>query len=139
MSVSLFKSFLEEYGGCEAKAIATLKGEWQEPPNPAFLIGQYVHSWSEGKLEEFKKEHPEIISTRGATKGQLKKDFQIADKMVQALAKDKLIEKVRQGEKEVILTTELFGVPWKCQIDIDNPQAIVDLKTTRDRSEEHTS
>lgn len=132
MSVSLFKSFIEEYGGCEAKAMATLKGEWKEPPNPAFLIGQYVHAWSEGKLEQFKEEHPEIISSRGATKGKLKKEFMVADKMIETLKKDKLVSKVREGEKEVIFTTELFGVPWKCQIDIDGENAIVDLKTTRD-------
>lgn len=132
MSVSLFKNFLKEYGGCEAKAMAKLKGEWTDAPNPAFLIGSYVHAWSEGKLDEFKAEHPEILSSRGATKGQLKKDFQIADKMIATLDKDKLINMVRKGEKEVIIAQELFGIPWKAQLDILGSNHFADLKTTRD-------
>jgi hypothetical protein len=134
MSVSLFKSFLEDYGGCEARTIAIMNGEWEEQPNPAFVLGSYVHAWNEGKLEEFKEQHPEIVSSRGKTKGQLKKEFVVAENMIKTLKKDKLVSKVRQGDKEVILTAELFGVPWKCAIDIYNPnfKTIVDLKTTRD-------
>lgn len=51
MSVSLFKSFIK----CEAKTIAELNGEWEEENKDAFLLGSYVHAWSEGALEEFKR------------------------------------------------------------------------------------
>ena len=129
MSVSLFKSFIK----CEAKTMAKLNGEWEEENKDAFLLGSYVHAWSEGTLEEFKKDHPEMYSTRGATKGQLKAAFQIADKMITTLKDDKLVQEAREGQKEVIQTAELFGVPWKVMFDIYNPdrKAIVDIKTTR--------
>ncbi|WP_460299757.1 PD-(D/E)XK nuclease-like domain-containing protein [Clostridium botulinum] len=133
MSVSLFKSFLEEYGGCEARTMAVLNGEWEENKTNAFLVGSYVHSWNEGKLEDFKKGHPEMYSSRGITKGQLKKEFQVANKMIETLSKDKLIQKVREGQKEVVMWAEIFGIPWKCMIDIYNPKmkSFTDLKTTR--------
>jgi hypothetical protein len=126
MSVSQFKSFNE----CEAKAKAKLDGIWQDKPNEAFLIGSYVHSWSEGKLEEFKVEHPELYKKDGS----LMCKFDIAEKMIAALKDDEFVTKVREGQKEVIMTAELFGVPFKCMIDIYNPEqeVIVDLKTTRE-------
>ena len=133
MSVSLFKSFLEEYGGCEARTMAVLNEEWEEPETDAFLVGSYVHAWNEGTLEKFKKEHPEIHSSRGATKGRLKKDFQIANKMIETLSRAKLIQKLREGQKEVVMWTDIFNIPWKCMIDIYNPKmkSFTDLKTTR--------
>ncbi len=55
MSVSLFKSFLEEYNGCEARTMAVLNGSWEEIKPDSFLVGNYVHAWNQGTLEEFKK------------------------------------------------------------------------------------
>lgn len=129
MSVSLFKNFKQ----CEAKTMAKLNGEWEDSNKDALLLGSYVHAWSEGSLEQFKAEHPEMYSTRGATKGQLKAAFQIANRMIDTLKDDKLVQEAREGQKEVIQTAELFGVPWKAMFDIYNPEkkVIVDLKTTR--------
>lgn len=126
MSVSQFKSFCK----CEAKTMAKLKGEWKDDNQDALLIGSYVHSWSEGTLEEFRKEHIEMFKKDGSIYAK----YEVADKMINTLAKDELISKVREGEKEVIMTEEIFGVPWKCMIDIYNPdkKVIVDLKTTRE-------
>lgn len=130
MSVSQYKSFRE----CEAKALAKINGEWEDTDKDALLLGSYVHAWNEGTLHEFKTEHPEMYSSRGVTKGQLKSTFTIADKMIQTLKDDPLISKVREGCKEVIMMAEMFGVPWKIMIDIYNPElgTIVDLKTTRE-------
>ena len=129
MSVSQYKNFLK----CEACTVAELDGEWERSISDSLLIGSYVHAWNEGKLDKFKNDHPEIISSRGSTKGKLKKNFALADLMINALKTDALVEKVRQGEKEVIMTSELFGIPWKIMIDIYNTdfKAIIDLKTTR--------
>src|SRR5690606_16009714 len=54
--------------------------------------------------------------------------------MIETLRNDPLIEKAREGEKEVILTGELFGMPWKCMIDIYNTKirALTDLKTCQE-------
>ncbi|AJA42562.1 hypothetical protein phiCT453B_10 (endogenous virus) [Clostridium phage phiCT453B] len=125
-SVSQFKSFKQ----CEAKTIAKLNGEWEEGRNEAFLLGSYVHAWSEGTLEEFKTEHPELFKKDGT----LYAKYALGDKMIATLEKDNLVKKVREGQKEVVMIAELFGAKWKCMIDIYNPdrKVFVDLKTTRE-------
>jgi len=125
-SVSQFKSFRE----CEAKTMAKLNGTWVDGENDAFTLGSYVHLWSEGgNLGEFRAAHPEMFKKDGS----LLKKYEIADKMIQTLASDPMIEKVREGQKEVIFTGSLFGAKWKIMIDIYNPTngVFVDLKTTR--------
>lgn len=124
-SVSQFKAFKE----CEAKVIAKLNGEWKEKENEAFLLGSYVHAWSEGTLKEFKNENPQLFKKDGT----LYAKYELGDKMISALANDLLVERVREGQKEVIITAELFGAKWKCMMDIYNPsrKVFADIKTTR--------
>ncbi|NFO48022.1 hypothetical protein FDB40_14020, partial [Clostridium botulinum] len=74
MSVSQYKLFKQ----CEEKAVAKLKGEYKQNESDAFLLGKYIHSWSEGTLEKFKEENPSLYSSQGKTKGQLKSTFKIA-------------------------------------------------------------
>lgn len=128
-SVSQYKSFKF----CEAREVAKLKGEVEKTSNDAFLVGQYVHSWSEGTLEKFKEEHPEIISSKGATKGQLKSTFLIANSMINTLSNDEMCMNVLNGDKEVMFTGDLFGVKWKILVDVLNLDKgyFVDLKTTQ--------
>lgn len=129
MSVSQYHSFLE----CEAKAMAQIYGGWEEPATDAFLIGSYVHAWNEGALDKFKEKHPELFSSKGATKGELKATYKIADAMIETLKNDPAVMYILEGEKEVIMTAEFAGCMWKCKIDAYNPvkQRIVDLKTAR--------
>lgn len=132
MSVSQFKEFDIEHGGCPARAIAKLKGEWEDEEKTALLVGSYVHAWNEGK-EAFKKfceeNHDSIYKKRGG----MYAPFEQADEMIYKLKNDELVTKVREGQKEVILTFEMFGVPWKIMIDIYNPtmKSFTDLKTCR--------
>lgn len=131
-SVSQFKAFRE----CEAKTMAKLNGSWTDGNNDAFTLGSYVHLWSEGgNLGEFRAQHPEMFKKDGS----LLKKFEVVDKMIQTLANDPLVEKVREGQKEVIMTGELFGTLWKIMIDIYNPSkgVFVDLKTTREISKKY--
>ena len=83
MSVSQFKDFLK----CEAQALAKLKGEYKEPMNDCFTIGSYVGASIEGAeaLEKFKTANPQIYSSSGKTKGELKSEYKLADKMVETL------------------------------------------------------
>lgn len=129
MSVSQFKSFLK----CEAAAIAKLNGEYEGPKSDALLLGSYVHSWLEGTTEEFKTNNPEIFSSRGATKGRLKSEYQNANKMIQVLESDPFCMMALEGQKEVIMTGELFGLPWKIRMDVYNPKQgrFADLKTVK--------
>ncbi len=126
-SVSQFKSFRS----CEAKTMAKLNGEWSDVGNDAFILGSYVHAWNEGaSLGEFKANHPQMFKKDGS----LLAKYAIGDKMIETLQNDPFILQVREGEKEVIMTAELFGTPWKAMLDIYNPNKgyFADLKTTRD-------
>lgn len=122
---------------CEAKAMAELNGEYgSEEKSDAFLIGGYVDACltgTKGEFERFKKEHPEMYSTRGESKGQLKSTYKIADIMIDRCKKDKLFMAFIGGEHQDIFCAELFGCVWKCKLDSYTPhKAIVDLKTTRE-------
>lgn len=108
MSVSQYKLWLK----CERQALAKVRGEYKALETDAFLLGKYVHAFSEGTLEKFKEENPSLYSSQGKTKGQLKSTFKVAETMVKALEEDKACMKFLDGEKEVIIEGELFGVRW---------------------------
>jgi hypothetical protein len=129
MSVSQYKDFLK----CEAAALAKLNGEYEEPKQDCFLLGSYVHAALEGTLEQFKADNPEVFSSRGATKGELKSEYRHGDVMIQTLRDDELCSMMLQGMNEQIITAELYGVQWKAKIDILAPEEgrIVDLKTVK--------
>ena len=127
MSVSQFKDFNGTYGrrACEAAALAKLKGEWKEEPNNAMLVGSYVDRYFEGTLDSFKQEHQEIFKRDGT----LKAEYNKANLMIQRAERDELFMKYMSGEKQVIMTAEVFGTPWKIKMDSYLPGiAIVDLK-----------
>lgn len=129
MSVSQYKDFLK----CEAAALARLNRKYDEPKNEALLFGSYVHSWLDGTIEDFKAENPDLFSTRGATKGELKANYKLADEMIKVLEADPFAMMALQGEKEVIMTGELFGIDWKIRMDVYNPHQgrFSDLKTVK--------
>lgn len=124
LSVSQYKDFKK----CEAMALATLRGEWIRPTTTALLVGSYVDSWFEGTLDEFIAAHPEILKKDGT----LKADFVQAEELIEFVKKDRLFMEYMAGEKQVIMTAELFGTPWKIKIDSYHPgKKIVDGKVMR--------
>ncbi|KIL35842.1 hypothetical protein SD71_10615 [Cohnella kolymensis] len=129
MSNSQYKGFL----ACEAQALAKLNGEYTEPQHDALLLGSYVHAAIESVTAQidFIEKHPQMFSSRGATKGELKAEYRHADKMISTVLEDPLCAQMLEGEKEVIITAELFGVPWKAKIDVLAEDRIVDLKTVK--------
>lgn len=124
MSVSQYKDFQT----CEAMAMATIRGEWVRPKTTALLVGSYIDSWFEGTLDEFLATHPEIFKKDGT----LKAEFLQAEDLISFAKKDPLFMEYMAGKKQVILTRELFGSPWKIKIDSYHPgEKIVDLKVMR--------
>ena len=114
---------------CEAKALAKLEGRYYEEPSTAMLVGSYVDSYFEGTLPKFKSENPDIFTKAGS----LKATYKNAEQMIMRAERDDLFMKYMSGEKQTIMTANVFGVDWKCKIDSYIPKvAIVDLKTTRD-------
>ena len=135
MSVHQYLDFVGHMGvnGCEAHAMAKLKGEWTDETTKAMLIGSYVDSYFEGTLDKFKEEHPEVFSSRGSTAGELKSDYKMAENLIRRCEKDQYFMQTLSGEKQVIMTGYLFGCEWKIKMDSYIPgKAIVDLKTSSD-------
>lgn len=129
MSVHQYLDFVGHMGvqGCEEKALAKLKGDYQQETTTAMLVGSYVDSYFEGTLEQFKDEHPECFTQ----KGELKATFKQAEKMISRCKQDEYFMETLSGEKQVIMTGYLFGCDWKIKMDSYLPgRAIVDLKTS---------
>jgi len=131
--------------GCEARAMAKLNGEYEEETTKAMLVGSILDTlWElddlplEEKLNIIADKYPECISSRGATKGELKNEYKQALQLYQRTLKDELFCKFMSGEKQVIMTGEIEGLPFKIKMDSYIPDvAIVDLKTTQDASMKH--
>lgn len=131
--------------GCEARAMAKINGEFEEETTKAMLIGSILDTlWElddlpiEEKLSIIADKFPECVSSRGNTKGELKSEFKQALTLYQRTLKDELFCKFMSGEKQVIMTGEIEGVPFKIKMDSYIPDvAIVDLKTTQDTSPKH--
>jgi predicted nucleic-acid-binding Zn-ribbon protein len=117
MSVSQFKSFVPELGGCEAAAMAKIKGEWDPEEKDALLFGKAVHAWNDGALAEFKRNHPDLYKKDGTVYAK----FAGIEDCIEALKNDPVCMVALEGEKERIFTAHMFGVPWKIMIDSYNP------------------
>ena len=124
MSVSQWKAFER----CQHSALAEIKGKYKREESTALLVGSYVDSYFEGTLANFIKAHPEIY-TKGGT---LRADFTQAEAIIQRIMKDRLFMEYLSGEKQVIMTGEICGVPIKIKIDSLLPDKIVDLKVMKD-------
>jgi len=128
-SVSQYKDFMK----CESAALAKLKEEWEPTSDPkALLVGNYVHSYFESEQAHtaFKEQNQAKLLKKN---GELYRDFEIAEQMIQRVDKEPFFNFLWQGEKEVPVTGKLFGVEWKGKIDLLNVEEgyFVDLKTTR--------
>lgn len=132
-SISQYKRFRE----CEARALAELEGEWEDQrDNTALLVGNMVHSYFESPEahKKFMDENADaMISKAGKTKGQLKADFLVGQRMIERLETDKQFMEYYVGQKEVAVTGEIGGVEFKGKIDCLNVEKgyFVDIKTTK--------
>ena len=132
-SISQYKRFRE----CEARALAELEGEWEDQrDNTALLVGNMVHSYFESPEahKKFMDENADaMISKAGKTKGQLKADFLVGQRMIERLEADKQFMDYYVGQKEVAVTGEIEGVEFKGKIDCLNVEKgyFVDIKTTK--------
>ena len=115
--------------GCEAKAMAELKGEWQDEKTTALMVGSYVDSYFEGTLDKFKEENPDLFTKQG----ELKAPYKQAEKMIARCEQDDYFMATMSGDKQVIMTANWCGCDWKIKMDSYIPGvAIVDLKTSAD-------
>lgn len=120
--------------GCEARAMATLRGEYETEITKPMLIGSILDAlWEGASTEELVDRFPDCVSTRGATKGQIKFEYQQAIQLYERTAKDEMFAKYMSGEHQTIMTGTIEGLRFKIKMDSFHPGvAIVDLKTTQD-------
>ena len=124
-SVSLFKAF----DRCEACGLATVNGDYERENTTSLLVGSYVDSYFSGEIESFKADHPEIFNSRT---GELKADYKKAEELIRKLEGQPLMIDYLTGDKQKIMTGELFGVPWKIKIDVHGGNRLIDLKVVKD-------
>lgn len=129
MSVSQFKDFVGSYGriGCEERALEKLNRTYEEEKTTALLVGSYVDAYFEGPeaLNSFKEENPQIFTKTGG----LRSEYRRADDIIARCEDDAFFYMCLSGEKQVIMTGTVFGVPWKIKMDSYHPgKVIVDLK-----------
>ena len=117
--------------------MAELEGEWEDQrDNTALLVGNMVHSYFESPEahKKFMGENADaMISKTGKTKGQLKSDFLVGQRMIERLEADKEFMEYYVGQKEVAVTGKIKGVEFKGKIDCLNVEKgyFVDIKTTK--------
>lgn len=117
----------KRYNQCELKGLYP-----PEYNSTAMLVGSYVDAYVEGTIDQFKEEHPEIFSSRGATKGELKSDYKYADEICAYIDRDPVFKQFMSGEKQTIMTGVIGEVPFKIKIDsYSKGIAINDLKVVR--------
>ena len=109
-SVSQYKDFCE----CEAMAMAKIRGEFDAPVTKAMLIGILCDRWFEGTFDQLRQESPNIFYCRN---GALRAEFRKADNIIRRVQQDERFLQFMSGEKQKILTFEMFGVPWKMKMD----------------------
>lgn len=120
-SVSQYKSFMR----CPAMTMAKLRGEYSFDPTTPMLVGSYIDAFMEGTVETFRNEHPEMFTKQG----ELKAEFKKANKIIEKIQSDDLFMQFMSGEKQKILTFEMFGAKWKMKMDSFLPdRCITDLK-----------
>ena len=124
-SVSLFKAFDK----CEASGLAMVRGEYEREQTTSLLVGSYVDAYVSGTQTAFIEQHPEIFNSRT---GELKADYRKADELIRTIESQPLMVEYLTGEKQTIMSAELFDVPWKIKIDVHGGDRIVDLKTVKD-------
>ena len=135
-SVSQYKELAGSLGqkGCEARAMALMRGEWEIEMTTAIKVGNYVDAHFTGNLDVFKAQHPEILK-KDLT---LKSEYIQANEIIARIERDPYFMKYLSGRKQVIFTGKIFGVEWKCKIDsyIDDV-LITDLKVMREIRKAH--
>lgn len=125
MGASQFKAFL----ACPAAALAEICGEYRQEESTALLVGSYVDVYFEGTLNLFKSQNPALFKKDGG----LKSDYVQAEQIIQRIERDEMMMRYLSGQKQVIMTGEIAGVPYKIKIDSYHPgKAIVDQKIMKD-------
>ena len=118
MGSTQFKAF----DRCEAAALAEVRGEYAPAATTALMVSGYIDAYFSGELPVFQAQHPEIFKRDGS----LRAEYVHAQDMIARMEADELYMLLMSGKKQVILTGEIAGVPFKVKID-----SLLDADTCR--------
>ena len=147
LDCSTYKNFCGTYGksGCESRALAIAKGEYNPPKSDALLVGGYVDAYFDHSLAKFCSENMVDIFTQASIKKfnssgkaddlQKLSQFKQADAMIERALKEPLFMKYVEGETQKIMIAEIDGVPIRVKLDSYDGHRITDLKTASSISE----
>lgn len=128
LGASMFKEFLK----CEVMGLAKVNGEFEDTTSTALTFGSYVDAYFSGELDDFIIAHPELFTKQGT----LKAEYKAIDSVIKAIEEDPLLMKYLDGQKQVIMTGEIEGVPVKIKMDAYHPgKVIVDQKIMKDMAD----
>jgi len=134
-SASQYKDFIgyPMKCGCEERALKTINGEYEEEVTKALLQGSILDAlWENDDPQYILERFPNCVSSRGATKGQLKAEYQDVFGWYQKTLKSELFCKFMSGDKQTIMIGIIEGLPFKIKIDsYIEGKCITDLKTTQ--------
>lgn len=127
--------------GCECRALAIAKGEYDPPKTEALLVGGYVDAYFDNSLEEYKKKNINDIFAKASVKKynegkigfedlELLKAFKDADVMIERAKREPLFMRYVEGETQKILTADIEGVPIRVKLDSYDGHRITDIKTS---------
>ena len=99
----------------------------------AYKLGHYFETFLSGtdsEKQQFIENNQDMFSSRGKTKGNLKAQYRSAQECVDAVKSQPfLMDIINRSKKQVILTGELFGAPFRVMYDLLAPDgSIYDLK-----------
>ena len=123
---------------CQAAHMAKLYDGYEKPDQNAehFLVGKLTEALvtDQAEFDRLLDEHKdEIVSSRGATKGQLKSAFKSVYEFADALKKQAAIMELLDTNNQPVFLFEFAGYPFKAKLDAYQPGShIADLKTTKD-------
>lgn len=108
-----------------------------EEEKPEFIAGnifELIASYGESALPEIEKRFPAAISSRGATKGQIKAEYQSAvENALRVRRQPFLCNLIDSCQKQVIMTGTILGQPVRMMCDLLAPDgSIYDLKCMKD-------
>lgn len=119
--------------GCEERALKTISGEYKKETSKAMLMGSILDAlWENDDPDYILSRFPDCVSSKGATKGQLKAEYQQIMNIYQRTLKEEKFCAYMSGDKQTIMTGVIEDLPFKIKIDSYlEGKAIVDLKTTQ--------
>ena len=124
---------LKEFRNCEAKGLAIHSELFFTERTDAQLAGSYIDVALLSGDEKLREKVDGKFDTYYTKKGELKAMFRDAHKAIDRVSKDNYFMQFLEGDKQVVLETEIEGIPVKGIADVIDfdKKRIVDLKYLR--------